>query len=1761
MTSGIEVMGNGNKVGNGLKSIAINLAGIKTSADTGEISLNKTAMALKEIAGADVYSDKSKGKLKSMTEILDEVQSKWKDLNDEQRAGLSEAISGKQQAAVFNAIMKNYDTFKEIQEDFKNNNHIGSMELENMKYIDSIAGKLNELKAIWTDTFSDIFTQDFIKGGLDGLIAISDVIRDLVSVTSELGITFPVLLGAFGGLSNVFKGIGGDSKGFKQVQKGLSKMGIDASDAAIMMGNLDSSNKKVSKSMTQVNTSTRGTSKIMGTIKSGVDKVGTSVLNAGGHIKNFALGFGKMALVTGVAKAFDYATSAVKDQNKEIRNNIEDLQSSVKAEEDKLKYIDENGKRYQELIKKQEQYSKSGKELTQEQVAEMQELQDITNTLAEMFPDLVIGYSSDASPIIAMGNDMEYLKQKTQDTINLQEKLIENQRNNLAKNATKMIQEGELFGKDGFGKKNDIIYNTENYKHAIENWKSGLLGGYKTISQYEDNFLNSSGKKKIKHLEQYKKMTQAQQKDIDKYYTKALESVNEYYELSTQIQQAAFDQISNMDVYKGLKGDKLNSANQFISSIDWGELDTAGQQKWIGATEKILGLIDSGDPRVQKWSESWSKANSEFKNTGDYEKYTKNLNGLAKELSSLTGVDFSTIMQGLTQVYAPLSQSEQELQNFLSTYNKTRDDLLNGDPIAQALARQFEGLDSLWNDLLTNDNAYTIDGKLTYNMMVEIGNRKDIPKEISDLAKSFASDNNITEQETKIITDLVFTLKEGNTDEARKKLEEINKELAKHGREPIPMEVLTDVKGGEKVEELNKKLDGLPKETKTLVESEVIGEEDIETLKQLLNDSSLSDSKVINILMENQDAITKAGGLKQWLDSIPQETWTKLGVKEENVEQAKQGLEEVSQKQDEVDSKESTIKVNGEETQGAIEDINSLIEYSTKLKDGTYKIDFETNVGDTITQLGNVADKVNEISSAFGSIPNKTINIETAQASKNITGLKNNIQQFNSLSGGVKTVKFNTDTATASKNVTGLRSNVSSYISSYCGKSYSTKFNTQTAQASKNVTGLRNNVSSYVSSYGGKSYTTTFNVVTKYSTVGSPTPASSGAKPPGEKSINISDSVPMSINENPQILTRDSNTPQPIDNTSVQPRANVNTSGNIIGGSIKYDVDMLKEMINQVKQLEHEFNKLDSAIDRAVGNEKIRLIEKQNALLEKQKAAQKEMLSYLYKQQSYYKSFLLNKGFSFDSIGNPTNYEEKLVAMEQYLDNLNKKAEEAQKASSDYKGENESYKNQLESNSKAAQDAYDKEREKLAEIKDYLNSYMDVTFDKIPDANEKWDALNDKIQDNIETLKDAKYDRLLQPFLNKTEEIGHALDRVRDKMDLLNAKYEYASGQEKLDYYNKKVELLKEEQDILKKQQESYKKTASAIRGQLQSYGVNFDKDNYITNYSDVLKNYSEHKDYERIKEYMDDYIKIVEDDIPDALKDWMDVENAIKNAKKEQLEVAKDVQDKLTDILKKEVDERIDLIKKETDERIKALDKEKKAYQDARKEADYQNDYNDQKKKIQDLQKEYDRLSGDNSLGAKKRLEELKKEIEEEQKRLEELVQNKIDDDVEDMFDKESDRIEEESDNAIKDLEDKYSDENMQKLIDKMLNTGVYETIDGELRSLQDVMLEYIDKYDEGLMATGELIKSEWISNLQIALNTMKDIANINATLGFDKYSQGRMSSYNTSRNVNSINFNGSLITIEGNVDKPIMDELKGLEDRIVHKLTSEIMNKVEGR
>ena len=76
ITAANESIQDSAKVGNAMKSLAINMSGLKVNASKGTMELNKTAKALKEIAGIDVYSDKSKGQVKDMVQILDETLGK-----------------------------------------------------------------------------------------------------------------------------------------------------------------------------------------------------------------------------------------------------------------------------------------------------------------------------------------------------------------------------------------------------------------------------------------------------------------------------------------------------------------------------------------------------------------------------------------------------------------------------------------------------------------------------------------------------------------------------------------------------------------------------------------------------------------------------------------------------------------------------------------------------------------------------------------------------------------------------------------------------------------------------------------------------------------------------------------------------------------------------------------------------------------------------------------------------------------------------------------------------------------------------------------------------------------------------------------------------------------------------------------------------------------------------------------------------------------------------------------------------------------------------------------------------------------------------------------------------------------------------------------------------------------------------------------------------------------------------------------------------
>lgn len=155
-----------------------------------------------------------------MVQLLDELHPKWGQLTDDQRAGLSEAIAGKHRANVFQALMSNYEQFKKIRSEFANGDDFNSAEIENAKYVDSIAGKINKLKETMTSIGTTLVSTDMTKGFLSGLISLGEGIEKVITWADKANVSLPLLLTSASAIHGLFKGLKTPIKEYEELMYG-----------------------------------------------------------------------------------------------------------------------------------------------------------------------------------------------------------------------------------------------------------------------------------------------------------------------------------------------------------------------------------------------------------------------------------------------------------------------------------------------------------------------------------------------------------------------------------------------------------------------------------------------------------------------------------------------------------------------------------------------------------------------------------------------------------------------------------------------------------------------------------------------------------------------------------------------------------------------------------------------------------------------------------------------------------------------------------------------------------------------------------------------------------------------------------------------------------------------------------------------------------------------------------------------------------------------------------------------------------------------------------------------------------------------------------------------------------------------------------------------------------------------------------------------------------------------------------------------------
>lgn len=197
------------KVGTTLKTVSMYLRAAKTEAeDAGEStdgmaeSVSKLRDELLKLTNNKVDIQLDENTYKSTYQILKELSGVWNQLADITQANILEKLAGKRNANAVSALLENFTVAENALIDSQN--AAGSALAENEKYLDSINGKMDQLRATWEQLSANILNSSLIKGLVDALRNILDAFNKLDEATNGTSSTLLLLSAAAGVVYSIF---------------------------------------------------------------------------------------------------------------------------------------------------------------------------------------------------------------------------------------------------------------------------------------------------------------------------------------------------------------------------------------------------------------------------------------------------------------------------------------------------------------------------------------------------------------------------------------------------------------------------------------------------------------------------------------------------------------------------------------------------------------------------------------------------------------------------------------------------------------------------------------------------------------------------------------------------------------------------------------------------------------------------------------------------------------------------------------------------------------------------------------------------------------------------------------------------------------------------------------------------------------------------------------------------------------------------------------------------------------------------------------------------------------------------------------------------------------------------------------------------------------------------------------------------------------------------------------------------------------------
>lgn len=1615
-----EVLQDAGKTGNALKSISVSMAGITTSAKDGTLQSNKAAKALKELAGIDVWN-KQTGEIKDTYQIMDELYKVWDDLSEAERAGLATSIAGKQNMNAFQALMSNWENVIELKEAYYSGETRGSAEAENAEYLDSIIAKWNAIKENLKSVVNSLISSDAVKGFLDIIEQITAKIAEFATTDfgkNALGLGgiatgIGLLSGAISkipSISGIVKSLSslGKISGLAKTATSLGKIGT----AATTLGKSSGILQTVSTTLAGIGGTAAGITaaaaavvalataigdctNLMSTLQDGEGIFGFlgSMVAAGSEQMNgivqTTLGtgweFGKLvmkeigALLTGnFSEMDDIWREGTANINTNLNEGISDFTNTTTTS---LKLMKESTQ--EELSDVYDIYNTEFKRLPNLTANNMDEMADIyTDKLYGMTDESILiaqGMGGEIGATLFRGIEEGMSKEEIREVIkrNLQTLL-----------SSGIITQDMVNGLvDDFNTQFDkAIDSNANYKQMTTDMfnqitdgieTGDIKDGFKDAAEIAKDWSNEMIATYAQQGEAHKSMMEGITADMtDKErWKKMYENANEYRKKEGQTWEEWNQQIreEQQGYHKEMVDDaeeaKEKTAEQYAGAFE----DLDYEQRVKLATE-FKNADESQLARIHEMLGRFEKPVQVKLKSEGYKEVLEESETMTEFLQNLPEDKLIKIMSD-TQFVGELTPEELQvavdrLPDETLSKLLVRTDFIN-KLTPEQLAIMLEGLPE--EKRVEIISQYIHSGKRTPE---QLGAALETlpPEKIVEVIMQYINEGGDPEKIEAILQTLPpevrtvvrAALEDAGLIEKRKKeVEEIPEEKTTHLTTETDDDGLSSTKEG---------LDELPEEKTTTVKVKKEGEEPEQTKEELNTLDNKEVNPEINPLSDNSGMYMTDEQLNI-MDN--KEANPKVKTKSDDKE-----IDETNKKLEETDGKTATanveVKVNAPTTssgdEGMYTDKNALLEVVGLSENQTVEQTVEVKAEVTGVDTSGVAQiKIDPIkmTAIVEEVDTTTITSIKVEPIKIMADSSNAMLKISNVTTGLtglkdKTVKILADSSNAMMKIQNVKNGLAGI------KDKTVKILGDSSNAMLKI----QRVKDALATLSGKTISLNVNKTVTESTVKKSLPTNPSTPMLTNSSLA---SVPVSASASPL-----SDTPVTIsDNSlsSIPVSTRASSYGTLDASKILPSLDL---GISHIKNLEEALERLGSQLDfikekseATFGQEKINLLRQQIPLLKEQQKIQEQIANSERKQNNELINWLSNNGFKFDAIGNITNYNDKLLQMEQNVESLKKKHDDLNNASGDNKNEKAI---------KSANDAYENANETLSKTKKYLEEYFSTNNKEITEASKKWweyensirdaekairDLLNAQIQNKIdmiseeidfldskienlndnqknqyleqqnklykeqqglmhelaeqmrkqlttldknsdeyielqkeivnlstewwelesaikstnEELEEIRRNKAIEPLQNSLEEINYLLDRQSDRLDLLDAQYEKATGEKRVEGLIKKEQILNEQ---LAAQEEAYKRIynlAAGLQKDLWQFGFKLDANSLIANYDEVLNALVGTSEYERAKKYADEYMDVVRGDLIDIQKEAYETQNAIADLAEEMQE------------------------------------------------------------------------------------------------------------------------------------------------------------------------------------------------------------------------------------------------------------------------------------